>query len=46
MDKAEREATRATTKALREATVVAKKEAMKAEKSGKPKALIPPLLLT
>jgi hypothetical protein len=31
---------------LREATAVAKKEAMKVEKSGKSQALTPPLLLT
>jgi hypothetical protein len=45
-DKAEREATRAIAKALREATAVAEKEARKAKKSGKSKALTPPLLLT
>jgi vacuolar-type H+-ATPase subunit H len=45
-DKAEREATRAIAKALREATAVAEKEAKKAKKSGKSKALTPPLLLT
>ena len=37
----EKEATRATTRALREAIAIAEKEAMKAEKSGKSKAIIP-----
>jgi hypothetical protein len=39
MDKAEREATRATAKALRETTVAIEKEAKKAEKPGKSKAI-------
>jgi hypothetical protein len=45
-DRALKEATRATTKAMREATVAAEKEARKTEKSGKSKAITPPLLLT
>jgi hypothetical protein len=46
MDKAVREAKRATDRALREATTAAEKEAKKAKKSGKSKAITPPLLLT
>jgi septal ring factor EnvC (AmiA/AmiB activator) len=42
----EKEATRATTRALREAATVAEKEAMKAEKSGKSKAITPLAFLT
>jgi hypothetical protein len=45
-DKALREATRVTAKASREATAAVEKEAKKAEKSGKSKAITPPLLLT
>jgi hypothetical protein len=45
-DKAEKEATRATAKVLREATATVEKEARRAEKSGKSKAITPPILLT
>ena len=46
MDRAEKEATRATARALREAIAVAEREAMKVEKSGKSKAITPPAFLT
>jgi hypothetical protein len=45
-DKADREATRATAKTLRDSIAAAEKEARKAENSGKSKAITPPLLLT
>ena len=45
-DKALKEATRVTTKASREASAAVEKEAKKVEKSGKSKAITPPLLLT
>jgi hypothetical protein len=45
-DKVDREATRATVKALMDSIAAAEKEARKAENSGKSKAITPPLLLT
>jgi hypothetical protein len=44
--KADREATRATAKALRESTAAKGKEGKKVEKPGKSKAITPALLLT